>query len=245
MTLCKQKKERDRSSCSIASISTCVAILFAVCSSSALAIDTQSLIGDYLLTGVSETASAIRLSSDGKYKYFTMIGSLDEMDDGSWKLDGDRVMFTSNGPSNPPSLSFVTSTRTAINGIQVLLEGVDAELAANSMFAQVHAVGKVPDILRPDGSVLASQENPPYEKLSFYFPAALRQGDLIVYVPADSRNNSFTFRVDLGNYGRSLFTGLKIEADGDRLIIRGVSIGQNRDLVYERVKPSGVKSRSP
>src|SRR5687768_2957170 len=70
-----------------------------------------ALAGDYQLHGVPETASALRLTPDGKYRFALSLGSVDEYDEGSWRIDGSDVILRSTVADDAPGFSFVRSGR--------------------------------------------------------------------------------------------------------------------------------------
>lgn len=54
--------------------------------------------GVYYLRGVMETASGVKLDTDGRYEWFLSVGSLDLISKGLWHRQGDHVQLISDQP---------------------------------------------------------------------------------------------------------------------------------------------------
>lgn len=55
----------------------------------------SSLIGEYYLQGVMETASGFRLNSDSSFDFFYSYGALDRGGKGNWKVEGSQLILNS------------------------------------------------------------------------------------------------------------------------------------------------------
>ena len=53
------------------------------------------MLGEYYLTGVMETASGFRLNADSTFDFFFSYGALDRSGKGTWKQEGNKVIFNS------------------------------------------------------------------------------------------------------------------------------------------------------
>ena len=58
--------------------------------------------GRYRLTGVQDAASGLELTADGKFRYYLIYGALDEMAEGIWRRDGERLLLTTRPTPVPP-----------------------------------------------------------------------------------------------------------------------------------------------
>ena len=56
---------------------------------------TDTIIGEYYLKGVRETASGFKLNADSTFEFFFSYGALDRMGSGTWQKQGDQIIFSS------------------------------------------------------------------------------------------------------------------------------------------------------
>ena len=56
----------------------------------------QKLDGEYRLTGVHDMASAFLFTPDGKFQYFNMYGAIDRQAEGTYTVDGNKLLLKSN-----------------------------------------------------------------------------------------------------------------------------------------------------
>ncbi len=57
---------------------------------------TQTVVGEYYLRGVMETASGFKLNPDSSFEFFFSYGALDREGSGTWKQEGDKIIFNSS-----------------------------------------------------------------------------------------------------------------------------------------------------
>lgn len=56
----------------------------------------QTVVGEYYLRGVMETASGFKLNADSTFEFFFSYGALDRGGAGTWKQKGERISFSSS-----------------------------------------------------------------------------------------------------------------------------------------------------
>lgn len=56
----------------------------------------QSVTGEYYLSGVMETASGFRINADSTFEFFFSQGALDRQGKGKYRIDGSRIIFKSD-----------------------------------------------------------------------------------------------------------------------------------------------------
>lgn len=97
---------------------------------------TTSPVGEYYLQGVMETASGFKLNADNTFEFFFSYGALDRDGSGSWKKEGNNIIFNSlQKPGQEYSL--VQSKKQPGDSIAVRISG------ANEHFRKmVHAIIK-------------------------------------------------------------------------------------------------------
>lgn len=60
---------------------------------------TATVAGEYYLSGVMETASGFKLNDDSTFEFFLSYGALDRSATGTWKQEGDSIVFNSPKPA--------------------------------------------------------------------------------------------------------------------------------------------------
>jgi hypothetical protein len=68
--------------------------------------------------GQMEMAAGLELQPNGRFRYALSYGVLDEMAEGSWKVDGDRVLLTSD-PFKTPRIALAEQRRAPRNELIV------------------------------------------------------------------------------------------------------------------------------
>jgi hypothetical protein len=58
-------------------------------------LNAQNIAGVYNLVGVMETAAGFKLNEDSTFEFYFSYGALDRYGSGTYKMDGDRVIFNS------------------------------------------------------------------------------------------------------------------------------------------------------
>jgi hypothetical protein len=82
-----------------------------------------SVEGTYGLVGVREAAGGLELGADGRFRYGFTYGALDEQAEGRWRLDGNRVLLTTDPAPRPPDWSLVAAEPGDPGQFALLLEG--------------------------------------------------------------------------------------------------------------------------
>jgi len=199
--------------------------------------DIDRIAGDYQLQGVMETASALRLSVDGTYKFFLSYGSVDEMDEGKWHVDGSSVVLKSTMPADDPQFVFLRSGKDEAPGVRVLFEGKSSTLATfyTQVFllanGQLHSANEAYETYKKSGSARA-----PIQKISLSLIGALRIYGVFEFKPVDPTHNYFVFRLDAGNFGYVRFNGTRMRMGDGELYLK--TPATQREFKYVRVKGS-------
>jgi len=195
----------------------------------------EDMVGDYMLQGVMETASGLRLSSDGSYRFFLMVGSVDELDQGRWHIENSNVVLESSVTSQAPTFTFLRSSKEPGAAAKVSFEGPDAQKVA--ALAQVDFTVNgltVPARRMRFTSVEANSFDVPINKVSLFYLGAMRSYPVVEHRPQDPSHNHFVFAAALGNYGSVRFDKLRLAIDGDSLRMQPPQIG--REFRYAKVK---------
>ncbi|MGC4100168.1 hypothetical protein [Ferruginibacter sp.] len=79
---------------------------------------TMPVTGEYYLQGVMETASGFKLNEDSSFNFFFSYGALDREGGGSWKQEGNTIIFNSN-KKQTTDFTLLQSKKQAGNGITI------------------------------------------------------------------------------------------------------------------------------
>jgi hypothetical protein len=196
----------------------------------------ESIAGDYMLQGVMETASGVRLSTDGSYRFFLMVGSVDEVDQGLWRIENAGVVLESTATPQAPTFNFLRSSKEPGAAAKVSFEGPDAQKVAALAQVDFTVNGlSVPARRTRSGNLEADSFDVPISKVSLSYLGAMRNYPVVEHHPKDTSHNHFVFGATLGNYGFVRFDKLNLAIDGDSLRMKPPGIG--REFRYTKVKP--------
>ncbi len=81
--------------------------------------------GVYRLEGVREAASGLELTADGHFRYGLTYGALDEVGEGRWVRDGNRILLTTEPEWKSPVFEPVSATSSAEFPLRVQVTGPD------------------------------------------------------------------------------------------------------------------------
>lgn len=196
------------------------------------------LAGEYRLNE-RDVASGFLLEPDGRYEFFLMVGSVDEIDRGRWRIDKDHVVLTTDVPSDPPSLVFVRSSRVAEPGMHLVFEGDKGRLMAQIADARILKDSMQRGFNHRDGSTLHRVDvQPPFDRLVIYLLGGFRKYPVVEHRPTDPGHNHFVFRAHVGDYAHVRFdkTRLSIGRGDDGLELTMQVRGQEHPTVYYRVR---------
>lgn len=79
---------------------------------------TATVAGEYYLRGVMETASGFKLNEDGTFQFFFSYGALDRSGEGTWKLNGNKVIFESPKPKSQ-GFALLTNKATKSDSVHI------------------------------------------------------------------------------------------------------------------------------
>ena len=88
----------------------------------------NTVIGEYYLSGVMETASGFKLNPDSTFQFFFSYGALDRSGSGTWKQEGNNIIFNSKQGTN--GFSLINSN--TINNDKLTIKITDANPSLRS-----------------------------------------------------------------------------------------------------------------
>jgi len=94
---------------------------------------TDTVIGEYYLSAVMETASGFKLNPDSTFQFFFSYGALDRSGSGTWKQAGKNIIFNSKAGSK----GFALINSNTINDDKLTIRITDAN---PSLRSHVYAV---------------------------------------------------------------------------------------------------------
>jgi hypothetical protein len=190
----------------------------------------------YAQSPSQESASGLRLSTDGSYRFFLMVGSVDEIDQGRWRIENANVVLESTATPQAPTFTFLRSSKEPGAAAKVSFEGPDAQKAAALAQVDFTVNGlSVPARRTRSGNLEADSFDMPISKVSLSYLGAMRNYPVVEHSPKDSSHNHFVFGATLGNYSFVRFDKLSLAIDGDSLRMKPPGIG--REFRYAKVKP--------
>jgi hypothetical protein len=201
--------------------------------------------GDYYLRE-TDVASAIRLRSDGTYEFFTMIGSVDERDEGTWTLRGTRIVAKSKTPDTPPKLQFVSSSTVTQEGARIRLTGADAKLVNDHLWVRLDLPDGKSTTTHQDGDdTQYNTVKPPIRQIRASITGGFRDYGVVVITPAAPEHNLFVFSVAGGNLGIMRLDGVQISREDENLKFIFPGDKMRRALMYYRVAPVKPAASQP
>ncbi|WP_217424986.1 hypothetical protein, partial [Magnetospirillum sp. LM-5] len=159
------------------------------------------LVGEYRLVGEQDAASAISLRPDGRYKLFMMMGTVDEIDEGRWRVVGSEVRLGSTTPVRDPQYALVKSDKIDFPGVVVEFEGAGGKAP---YYTSVNLHTSTAVIRANEGGhnyMRSRQASAPIEKISLQPIGVLRRYLTSEFPVTDPSHNHFVFHAEIGNYG--------------------------------------------
>jgi hypothetical protein len=163
--------------------------------------------------GQMEIAAGLELRADGKFQYGLAYGALDEEAEGSWTVEGDHVLLTTEPAVVPPRFSLAEQKAAATPGaIEVSIVDPKGRALPNIDIAVTYGEGD-PDIVqsREEPVVLPLDASRPPRSIVMAIPVFDVESDLFAVDAA--KGTSFTFRFEPNGLGHADFrhTPLAIE----------------------------------
>jgi hypothetical protein len=178
----------------------------------------QDVAGAYCLVGVMEVGSCIKLSAGGKFEYFLAYGAYDESSQGTWRLEGGRVVVDSLPYDKRPTFTFKRMQRGEGDRFDVVVENkagrslqlIDVSVTCDGRTARAGSTGasgfKVPCTGAPTQVLLG---------ISMY-GLAPQTIDVAGRAGADK---TYVFEFDPGDLGRKKFTAHRLTLEGRDLVM--------------------------
>jgi len=202
--------------------------MIALLLAAAVATAPADLVGRYD-GGQMELAAGLELLADGRFHYGLAYGALDEEAEGSWTVEGDHVLLTTE-PAVVPARFLLAEQKPAGPGaIAVLVVGPQGRALPNIDIAITYAEG--------DPDIVQSREEP----VEIPFEAARPPKGVLLAVPVYdveselfaidmAKGGGFTFRFEPNGLGQADFRRTSLAIDKGALILPRF----DRTLRFER-----------
>jgi hypothetical protein len=197
---------------------TILTLLAALVAMPAFGQSAASLVGSYDGHQM-EMGAELHLLADGRFEYGLAYGALDEAGQGTWSVQGDRLLLTSD-PVTPPRFVFAGQKPAPAGTLRISLEtpqGMSPQYF-DAVVLLAHG-GSKGGQLSDDGLSLPLDPADPPVSARMFFPMYELKGDAVPIDPA--KGYSLSFRFEPNDIGKADFrtTALKI-AHGDLLLDR-------------------------
>jgi hypothetical protein len=204
-----------------------VAFLFLITSVAALG---QDLAGSYVLRGEMEMGSELLLKPDGKFEFMLAYGAADYWGKGTWKREGNSVIFQSNGKRGEPFRQLRSEAGKA-GQIRIWVLGKNGK-GADNIDVFLLLIGDKPLEGRTDSDGMAAfPESPKASGVAFAVPVY----DVATKpYPIEAAHRDYYFEIDGDSITQVFFDSELLSIDGANLIM--THWGADHPLRYEREK---------
>ncbi|UFH55589.1 hypothetical protein [Spirosoma sp. KNUC1025] len=159
--------------------------------SDAQSTSTQSVAGEYYLTGIREIGSGIKLNPDATFEFFFAYGALDRAGQGTWKQQGNQIILNSR-PRPEKDFALITSRTVPEKGLTVRLVDPNKQLLSYVAFAIKNGTDVQREMADSDGKATFSKSTA--EAISLRFE--LCPDRYSVFTVANKAHNYFEFRFE-------------------------------------------------
>lgn len=192
---------------------TISSVLMMLLTATAFAAD--GIAGHYVLRGVHEVGSELLLKPNGKFEFMLAYGAADYEASGTWKVDGDSVVLTTDGLDDPP-FKLLHSAPSKEKGVRVVVKGPEGYPAADLDVALKTKAGST--TAATDGSGVAVFE-PKGELEAVFFRIRVYDYQAGPYA-LNAAHNEFEFQINPAVITRVPFKGERLKIRGATLEMR-------------------------
>lgn len=174
--------------------------------------------GHYVLTGMREVGSELHLSPDSQFEYMLAYGAYDEYAQGTWKVDGRKVILNTAGEAVPPRFVLKESAHDPEPGISVKVVDRNGQgLPLIDILLDVDGSGGHEGYTQPNGyNVQADKAAAP--KL-IALAVKMYQVDWQAFTDLPPTHNRYVFLFEPGTLGKAQFRDLAFDWEGDTLTV--------------------------
>ena len=175
----------------------------------------QDLAGNYVLHGQMEVGSELLLKPDGKFEFMLAYGAADYWAKGTWRRDGNSVIFQSSGKKGEP-FRLLRSEAGKAGQIRVWVLGQNGK-GVDNIDVHLMAEGKPLDG-RTDSEGMATFPDAP-KATGVAFEVPVYQVATSPY-PIDAAHEDYYFEINGDTITQVFFDNERIGIDGSNLIMK-------------------------
>jgi hypothetical protein len=191
-------------------------MLLLIAASLAAAPPVDPLVGQWR-TSQMEMAGALELSAGGRFRYALSYGAVDEVGEGRWELQGDRIALTSDPMPTPPAFLLVSDQPLPRGELRVELEPPGLGYNGSYDVLLYHEGRPFPDMAKAMSNGLVSLGDRPYPDrvvpaVPFY---PVEPGGAVRLDPRSGHRLVFRFMPN--DLGKAAFKGEQLMIEGETL----------------------------
>lgn len=166
--------------------------------------------GEYYLKGVMETGSGFKLNEDHTFQFFFIYGALDRMGEGTWKMEGDSIIF--NSRTKPAhDFALASSKQSSEDSITIHIPG--SQQISQYLYCIIKGDGKQQEgVFGADEKVSFAAQ--PVESIELLFEFCPEKKS--VFTNLDKAHNFFGFRFEPW-FMEFFFDNFKLKLEKDSL----------------------------
>lgn len=171
----------------------------------------SSLAGEYYLKGVMEVGAGFKLNADSSFEFFFSYGALDRQAAGTWKLEGNNIVFNS---SKKPATDFnlIESHRESTDSTIIFLKGLNKSISSYFYAVAINGKEKHSAAANNDGIIILPVQK--VDTVELYFEWCPEKKS--VFNLNNSSNNFFTFEL-LPGITDVIFDNWKLSIDKNKI----------------------------
>lgn len=149
-----------------------------------------SPVGEYLLQGEMETAAGLKLDSNGQFRFFFSYGALDREASGRWRMEGERLVLTSEA-KGAKDFQLIQSRQSPAKHVTISLSGGPPEILHYFIATGMSGSKQVSGNANEKGEIILPL--PRVDSLLLQFEWCPEK--VFRYRVASPRHNRFSFRI--------------------------------------------------
>lgn len=186
-----------------------------------------SPVGTYQ-TNQMETAAALELKADHRFRYALTYGAVDEQGEGVWTADGANVRLTSKPMPKRPAFELVRDDPAPKGELFMALEDPGFEWGHGLEAVAATESGPAFEVTADDAGRVNLTDRAPIRSLAPEMPVFGPTGD--VFRLSTNRGHRLLFRFHANDLGHARFDGEVLQRSGTELLLR------RYDTVFRFVK---------
>ena len=152
---------------------------------------TDTVIGEYYLKGVMETASGFKLNADSTFDFFFSYGALDRMGKGTWQKQGTQIIFNS-GKTDRKDFALINSNTVANDRVTIKIMDANPSLRSHVYVLLKAGDNQLEGMTNANGEISFSKKEVDSIQLILEFCPE----KTFVFLNSNKQHNNFEFRLE-------------------------------------------------